>query len=62
MDEGLLEPVWTDAPILPPSLVEVLAQNTQEEAASLCDEDDGEMERDEEDEEINFDELFSDDD
>ena len=58
----MLELVWTGGPILPPSLVEVLAQNTQVEAASQCDEDDGEMERDEEDEEINFDDLFSDDD
>ena len=57
----MLELVWTGGPILPSSLVEVLAQNTQVEAASLCDEDDGEMER-HEDEEINFDDMFSDDD
>ena len=53
----MLELVWTGGPILPYPLVEVLAQNTQVEAASPCDEDDGAMERDEEYEEINFDDL-----
>ena len=77
MDEGLLEPVWTIGPILPPSLVEVLAQKTEEKQEALwkeadssnnnVDEEDGEYQYEEEDEEmeigeIDFDDLFSDDD
>ena len=71
------EMVWTIGPILPPSLVEVLAQKTEEKQEALwkeadssnnnVDEEDGEYQYEEEDEEmeigeIDFDDLFSDDD
>ena len=35
MDEGVLEPVWTIGPILPPSLVEVLVQKAEKVQETL---------------------------
>lgn len=73
----MLEPVWTVGPILPPSLVEVLAQRAESEEQAALDkvadsnnnnlsvgEEDGEYEHNDEDEvleEIDFEDLFSDD-
>lgn len=68
-EEEVLEPVWTIGPILPPSLVEVLAQRAEsgEQAADkLADsannnlsgsEDDGEYENNDEDEELEMEEI-----
>ncbi|KAM3608646.1 uncharacterized protein V6R79_002193 [Siganus canaliculatus] len=63
MDKGVLEPVWSVGPIFPPSLVEVLAGQAEETEAIEKEEDTNE-EEDEwtEIEEIDFDDLFSDDD
>ena len=74
MDEGVLEPVWTNGPILPPSLVEVLAQKTEEEQKALgkeanssnnkVGEEDGEYQYEEDEEEmeigVDFEDLLSD--
>lgn len=72
-EEEVLEPVWTVGPILPPSLVEVLAQRaeSEEQAAGSNNnnnlsvgEEDGEYEHNDEDEvlvEIDLEDLFSDD-
>ena len=51
-DEGILEPLWSCGPILPPSLID-LVEKTTEEVEEV---------EDEEDQEIDYDELFSDDD
>ena len=58
----MLEPVWTIGPILPPSLVEVLA--ALDKVADSNNEEDGEYEQNDEDEEleeIDLEDLFSDD-
>lgn len=52
-EEGILEPVWSCGPILPPSLIDLL-QNTAEEV----DED----EEEEEEQDLDYDELLNDDD
>lgn len=49
-EEGILEPVWSSGPVLPPSLVDLL-QKTVEEAE--VEQDDGQ--------EIDFEELLTDD-
>ena len=51
--DGILEPLWSHAPVLPPSLVDLLEQTTQE-----MEENDewGELQ------DVKFDELFDDDD
>lgn len=64
VDEGVLEPVWSVGPILPPSLIEVLAQKAESEEQEALDEEDGEHNAEEEElemEDINFKDLFSDD-
>lgn len=76
-EEEVLEPVWAIGPILPPSLVEVLAQRAESEEHAALDkvtdyannnlsvgEVDGEYEHEDEElemEEIELEDLFSDD-
>ena len=76
-EEEVLEPVWTIGPILPPSLVKVLAQRAESEEQTALDkvadsnndnlpvgEEDGEYEHNDGDEvleEIDLEDLFSDD-
>ena len=72
-DDGILEPIWTVGPILPPCLIDILAQkeDLDTESANRNNstsgiEDDGRFEPDDEEEgeinEIDFEDLFSDDD
>uniref|UniRef100_UPI00358EA075 uncharacterized protein isoform X2 n=1 Tax=Myxine glutinosa TaxID=7769 RepID=UPI00358EA075 len=76
-EEEVLEPIWTIGPILPPSLVEVLAQRAEPEEQAALDkvadyannnlyvgEEDGEYEHEDEElelEEIELEDFFSDD-
>jgi hypothetical protein len=71
VDEGVLEPLWTVGPILPPSLVEVLAQKAESEEQEALEKETDYADKnsetvDEEEEieieEIDFEDLFSDDD
>ena len=73
VDEGVLEPIWSVGPILPPSLIKILAQRDELEKekfyrnnnSETMVEEDGDYDRDEEEmeiQEIDFDDLFSDDD
>ena len=50
--EGILEPVWSCGPVLPPSLVDLL-EKTADEAEEVGDEEEGQ--------EIDYEELLSDD-
>jgi len=51
-EEGVLEPVWSCGPVLPPSLIDLLEQ-TAEEAEKVA--------KEEEEQEIDYEELHSDD-
>ncbi len=51
--EGILEPVWSCGPILPPSLIDLLETTVDE----LEEGEEGEIEED-----IGYDEIFSDED
>ena len=74
VNKGELEPIWSVGPILPPSLIEILAQRGESEKGKLnrnnnsetVDKEDGDYECDDEEEmeiqEIDIDDLFSDDD
>ncbi|XP_072029165.1 uncharacterized protein [Amphiura filiformis] len=55
-EEGILEPIWSCAPILPPSLIDLLVTVEEEE------EDEQEEMEDEQEEEIDYGQLFNDDD
>jgi hypothetical protein len=47
-EDGILEPVWSSGPILPPSLIDLIDKTVQE-----VEEEEGEMEHD-----IDYDELL----
>ena len=51
-EEGILEPVWSRGPMVPPSLVDLL-EKTADEAEEVGDEEEGQ--------EIDYEELLSDD-
>ncbi|XP_049337187.1 uncharacterized protein LOC111196954 [Astyanax mexicanus] len=59
MEEGVLEPVWSVGPIFPPSLVDILAGVEERESIGEGTDD---VEEGTEIEEIDFDDLFNDDD
>lgn len=54
-EEDSLEPVWSCGPVLPPSLIDLLEETTEEVEGNEEDKED-------EFEEIDYDDLFSDDD
>lgn len=54
-EEGILEPVWSCGPVLPPSLIDLNEKTTEEV-------EEGEEEEEEQEQEIDYEELLNDDD
>ena len=52
--EGILEPIWSCGPVLPPSLIDLVEQTSEE--LEQCDDD---IEGEQSDQECDFEELLS---
>ena len=67
-DKGVIDPIWTVGPILPASLIEVLAQKAESEEQEALEKeaeyidknsDTMDLEEEMESEEIDFDDIFN---